>query len=178
MSEKNLEKLLKPKLSDSLKDYNIEVSANLIYRVIINQKGEYFPADPKKAKRGSLAFQTDILIKKNNLPLVVIELKDKRLSTHDIITYSYKAQKHKEIYPYLRYGLVLGGWDIISNKFFNHNSDFDFVVALGKLNNLDSIKELIRIVKGQLKDAESLLKVLEEKNKTRIFNNKLEIIDI
>ncbi|MBC7081821.1 MAG: hypothetical protein H5T44_06250 [Thermoplasmatales archaeon] len=54
---------------------------------------------PQKPKRGRLAFQNDILIKKGDLPLVVIEAKYNSLTTHDILVYSTKALKHKEVYP-------------------------------------------------------------------------------
>jgi len=91
--------------------------------VIINENFKFEPNKPRKPKRGSYAFQTDLLIirKNNKLPLVVLETKYGGFSTHDVLTYSSKAQKHKEVYPYLRYGLVVGGTDKITNNFFIHN---------------------------------------------------------
>ena len=43
---------------------------------------------------------------KKSIPLVVMKIKFGRFKTHDVLTYSAKALKHKEIYPCLRYGLV------------------------------------------------------------------------
>jgi len=50
------------------------------------------------------------------LPFVVIETKYGSFSTHDVLIYSTKALKHKEIYPYIRYGFVVGGIDEIYNN--------------------------------------------------------------
>jgi len=90
--------------------YEVKIDENLIYRVIINEKLKFEPNEPRTRRRGSYAFQTDLLIirKDTRFPLVVIETKYNGFSTHDVLTYSTKAKKHKEIYPYLRYGLVVG----------------------------------------------------------------------
>ena len=90
------------------------------------------------------------------------------------MTYSTKAQKHKEIYPYLRYGLVVGGINKITNKFFIHNIGFDFAIALEKTNK-DTIEELIKIVKCQIKNAESILGIFKYKNQTKSFNTQITI---
>jgi len=68
------------------------------------------------------------------LPLVIIETKYGGFHTHDVITYSTKALKHKEVYFYVRYGLVVGGENIIHNKFFVHNVGFDFAIAIDDIN--------------------------------------------
>jgi hypothetical protein len=51
------------------------------------------------------------------------------LTTHDVLTYSTKARKHKQVYPYLRYGLVLGNDPSVPGRFFTHNEALDFCVA-------------------------------------------------
>ena len=66
------------------------------------------------------------------MPLIVIETKYGGFSTHDVLTYSTKAQKHKEVFPFIRYGLLVGGVNKITNKFFIHNIGFDFAVALSE----------------------------------------------
>jgi len=72
---------------------------------MIDENLNFVPVSPQAPKRGILAFQTDLLIAKNSIPLAVIETKYGGFSTHDVLVYSVKAQKHKETYPYLRYGL-------------------------------------------------------------------------
>jgi len=155
-----------------LKGYEVKRNENLIYKVIVNENMQFNPKDPKKPKRGNLSFQTDLMIKKNDLPLVVIETKFGGFSTHDVLTYSTKALKHKEVYPYLRYGFVVGGVKIIQNRFFTHNLGFDFAIAIEDINNLRSFLDL---VKRQIKNSEMLLRIMKEKNKTKLFSSNLVV---
>lgn len=142
-------------------DYSIEEKRNLIYKVIIGENLEYKPNDPKNPKRGNYAFQTDIVIAKSNLPFVIIETKYRDFSSHDVLTYSTKALKHKEIYPYIRYGLVVGGKDEIDNKFFTHNVGFDFAIALKEIDDAD-LQRLNIIIREQLESAKLLLDIFCE----------------
>jgi hypothetical protein len=65
---------------------------------------------------------------KVQIPRVVMEFKP-GLSSHDVITYSTKARKHKNVYPYLRYGLGIGNEATIPGRFFIHNEALDFCIA-------------------------------------------------
>lgn len=116
---------------------------------MIDSDGRLQPDNYNLPTRGNLAFQTDIMIKDNNkkIPLVVLEVKLGGFSTHDILTYSNKALKHKEVYQCLRYGLIICENDIIDRKFFIHNVGFDFALALKDISNVD---ELIKIVEKQV----------------------------
>jgi len=175
MNEPKFAERLKNKIQERLGSsrYEVKTGKNLIYKIIVNPRGQFEPEEAKAPKRGAFAFQTDLLItmKSQQLPLVVIETKYNAFSTHDILTYSTKAQKHKEIYPYLRYGLVVGGIDIIQNRFFTHNSGFDFALALKRIDDR-SLAKLIKIIKEQIKSAEMILDILTEKNRTRSFNTR------
>ena len=89
--------------------------------------------NPKQPMRGQSAFQTDLCVFEElsdgtDIPRVVMEFK-RTLSTHDVLTYSTKATKHKQVYPYLRYGLVVGSIERIPGRFFTHNEGLDFCLA-------------------------------------------------
>ena len=129
MNEKDFTEIIYRELENSLVNsgYIVSIYENLLYKLIIDDRGELQPHNFKSPARGQYAFQTDIVIKKRinekvSIPLVVIEIKYGGLTTHDVLTYSAKALKHKDIYPYLRYGLVLGGLKSIPNRFFVHKS--------------------------------------------------------
>ena len=185
MNETEFKEKLREKLQEELKDYEVKVekNKNLIYKVIINEKFVFEPNTPREPKRGSYAFQTDLLItsKDNSLPLVVIETKCKTSknttppTTHEVLIYSTKAQKHKEIYPYLRYGLVVGGENKIPKRFFTHNIGFDFAYALNSVDDNDSIKDLAKTIKQQIENAYLLLDILRNKNQTKKFNTIIKI---
>ncbi len=177
MNETEFTETLLKELRKALEGYEIKKGEVLIYKVIVNENGEFNPGDPQNPRRGNLSFQTDLLIRKNNLPLVVIEAKCGGFSTHDILTYSTKALKHKEVYPYLRYGLVVGNTKVITNKFFTHNAGFDFALALENMHN-DKLYELVEIIEQQLRAAEFLLDILKHKNRTRLFNTNIQVENV
>ena len=79
----------------------VEKNENLLYKLFIDARGKLSPSNFDNPKRGQLAFQIDILIKKksNNVPLVVIEIKYGGFYTHQVLIYSTKALKYKEVYP-------------------------------------------------------------------------------
>lgn len=168
--EEKFVKNLKRKIKLNNKEYTVEIKKNLIYKVIIvndsddNNRLKYIPKNPEKPSRGVYAFQTDLLIKQKStkLPLVIIEIKYGNFSSHDILSYSTKALKHKEIYPYVRYGFIVGGKNNIDNRFFKHNAGFDFAFAVK--NQID-LENLNRIIKAQIESAESLLNIFVSKNK-------------
>jgi hypothetical protein len=106
--------------------------ANLYYELFLDRKLELAVKDTKTPKRGNSAFQTDICICENlegvDFPRVVIEFKGS-ITTHDVLTYSAKAGRHKQIYPCLRYGLLASGLTSIPSRFFIHNENLDFFIA-------------------------------------------------
>jgi hypothetical protein len=149
--------------------YAVESGKNLLYRLQIGPTGQVHPTEEEQRdpKRGRFyAFQTDILVKKANppTPLVVVELKFGGFSTHDVITYSAKATRHKEIYPYLRYGFVLGGRKPLTNKFFTHNQGFDF--AMFVLHLRTDGEKLVRMIRRQISHAETLIDVMRNDRAT------------
>lgn len=156
-------------LKKAFSNYTVTEGENLLYKLFIDTEGNLQPSSYGKPKRGQWAFQTDILIKNHAVPLVVIETKYGGFSTHDVLTYSTKALKHKEVYPYIRYELLVGEISKIQGRFFTHNVGFDFAIALR--NTEEEFKELVEIVKGQIKNAELMLDVLNRKDIRKFVTN-------
>jgi len=162
-------------LKKNLPQYNIKTKENLLYKMIIDSEGKLQPKSYKNPKRGQYAFQIDVLIRnKDNMPLVAIETKSGGFSTHDVLTYSTKAVKHKEIYPYLRYGFIVGEKSKIDRKFFIHNLGFDFVIAVKNLEH--DLDKLVEIVMKQIEAAEQISKILEKKeNQPSLYATNVEL---
>lgn len=80
-------------------------------------------------------YETDLLIYENIkekdliFPRVIVESKYERINTHAAITYNEKAQKHKDLMPQLRYGLMLGNWGnrALPGRLLKNGSNFDFM---------------------------------------------------
>ena len=163
MKESEVVKKIKECLEKELKNYIIKDKSNLFYELYLN-KDLKLNVNTKKPKRGYSAFQTDLCIYRkldNNieLPIVAIEFK-RSLSTHDIITYSEKALRHKKIYPQLRYGMLSYDIEKISGKFFTHNIGIDFYYVIKKVGE---------------KEKENIVKIL---NKEIIISKNLEEINL
>jgi hypothetical protein len=86
----------------------------------------------------SMPFETDLLIYEqiNDIlkPRIVIEAKQSSITTHDAITYSYKAQSHKTVTPFLRYGIMIGNREHypLPGRLFRHGANFDFMISFQK----------------------------------------------
>ena len=147
----------------STRHYLVEAHSNLLYRFVVDSSGKTDPEDYLNPTRGQGAFQADIVVRdqKHKVPLVVIELKSGGFSTHDVLTYSTKAIKHKEIYPYLRYGFLVTDRKFIRDKFFVHNVGFDFALAVA--NDAAGREELLHVVKRQLIICSRLISIPKEK---------------
>lgn len=94
-----------------------------------------YSSEGQKASH-TIQYETDILIKENTLdgrwkPRVIIEAKINSVTTHDAITYSQKAASHKQVHPYLRYGILIGNRKHypLPGRLFRHGAHFDFMIS-------------------------------------------------
>jgi len=125
----------------------IKRKANLFYQLTLNRELKLDVKNTALPVRGRSAFQTDICIFEvlNGIefPRVVIEFKA-ALNSHDILTYSTKAGKHKKIYPCLRYGLLVSEVESIPNRFFIHNENLDFFIAAKHYKSEADIRPFVK----------------------------------
>jgi hypothetical protein len=111
----------------------IERGACLLYEITVDNRLA-LAVNTRDPRRGQSAFHTDLCVfdavaEEVRIPRVVLEFKE-RLTTHDVLTYSAKARKHKQVYPYLRYGLVISRLSTVPGLYFKHNEALDFAVAV------------------------------------------------
>lgn len=104
-----------------------------------------------------IGYETDILIFEQIddskwKPRIIVETKIKSVTTHDAITYSQKAQTHKNVHPYLRYGILIGNrMDYpLPGRLFRHGQHFDFMLSWKSFKGDNSEwKTLIEILKSE-----------------------------
>lgn len=133
MSEKEWVQSIIPAIEKVLqkkdKQLFIKEAFKLLYALEVKSYTENEPNKPVDSR-----FETDILIgeKKNGtwIPRVVIEAKLGSVTTHDAITYSQKAMAHKNVHPYLRYGIIVGKIPNIPGRLIRHGNNFDFMLAV------------------------------------------------
>lgn len=97
------------------------------------------------------------------IPRVVIECKLDRITTHDALTYSAKASTHKQVHPYVRYGILIGSWGDYGfpTRLFRHGAYFDFMVLwAGKEPTDDEWYDLIGILTDEVKSSRRIQHLL------------------
>lgn len=131
-------------------------------------------------------FETDMVVyeKLNSTikPRVIIEAKLREITTHDAITYSYKAEKHKNITPYLRYGIMLGGREHhpLPGRLYRHGTNFDFMFSFAetKPNKLewDSFTSMILKEIEYSRQMEEMLHESRQKGRKRYYMLQKQLV--
>ena len=163
------QKILRPPLL-------IRRHACLLYQVTINNHLS-LTVDPKKPVRGDSAFQTDLCVFEEKaddvvIPRVVLEFKV-RITTHDVLTYSAKARKHKQVYPYLRYGLIVEDVPHVPGRFFTHNESLDFFVALKGIRGKALNSLFTRLLSAEVKTSKLLEAIAYERSRPKLFRTEV-----
>ena len=136
MNENEWTKTICDKLQDSLPEKKLY--AETLQKVPYLQEIDWYTDEWEPEYRVPAKFETDLLIyeKENDkiVPRVIVEAKLKSITTHDAIAYSYKAEKHKNITPYLRYGVMLGDRNNapLPGRLYRHGTNFDFMFSFSK----------------------------------------------
>ncbi len=137
-------------------------------------------------ERAAMTYQTDLLVTESAAngtwkPRVVIELKLGEPTTHDAITYSQKATAHKNVHPYLRYGILIGSVKSLSGRFFRHGENFDFM-ASWKTEDPDANELLTfsKLLEHEVRASQNMERVLfdtrsQDRQRYSIFHRKLEL---
>ena len=155
----------------------IDVLKKIPYAFEISSFNDEWEID--KNSFSETSFETDMVVyeKLNNkiVPRVIIESKVGTVTTHDAITYSHKAMYHKNVIPYVRYGIMLGARETypLPGRLFRHGTNFDFLFSF--VDYLPSDKEInafIEMVKKEItysRQFEEILSNSRSRNRKRYF---------
>lgn len=131
-------------LGNSDESLAIRIQAKLPYGYEIRAYGE-------KPETEEISFATDFIVVESSSngtwkPRVVVEAKVTNINTHDAITYSHKAANHKAIFPYLRYGMMLGNRQHypLPGRLYRHGTQFDFMISFREYSLSTSELEAFR----------------------------------
>ena len=131
MRENDWTAMIGGKLEAELPDLLVES----LRRIPYSQEIESYSEDWQPNYLNHMRFETDMVVYEKvdsvDKPRVIIEAKLDRITTHDAITYSYKAEKHKAITPYVRYGIMIGEREHypLPGRLFRHGTNFDFMFS-------------------------------------------------
>ena len=122
----------------------------------------------KSKEHSTLAFETDLLVyeKEDSIkPRVIIESKINTITTHDAITYSNKAQTHKNVTPYIRYGIMLGNRKNfpLPGRLFRHGANFDFLISFKDFILSDEeMSAFINLIKKEISYSQKIEEMIYE----------------
>jgi hypothetical protein len=135
--------------------------------------------DPRKPVKGQSAFETDLCVFERRaegleIPRVVMEFKS-HITTHDVITYSAKARKHKQVYPYLRYGIIMAAEKTIPGRLFVHNEALDFGLAVLGVGYGSFAEMLGKIIEREVEASRQLEEIAFSKPNAVAFYSALTL---
>ena len=111
----------------------IDVLKKIPYAFEISSFNEEWEVDTEGFNKTS--FETDMVvyekIGEKIIPRVIVESKVGTVTTHAAITYSHKAMYHKNVIPFVRYGIMLGARENypLPGRLFRHGTNFDFLFS-------------------------------------------------
>ena len=126
----------------------IDVLKKIPYALEISSFNEEWEADTESLDE--TVFETDMVVyekvDEKIIPRVIVESKVGSVTTHDAITYSHKAMYHKNVIPFVRYGIMLGARETypLPGRLFRHGTNFDFLFSF--MDYVPSEKELTTFV--------------------------------
>jgi hypothetical protein len=187
MTESQFTKQLIAHLSARITDAKVGSKISVLYEMPIDDDGAVHmgvDADSGEPIRGGgTGFEQDILVYEAKatggtsiIPRVIVEVKYKRVTTHDAIVYSYKADCIKRIYPFCRYGMVIGDAKNIPGRVLRHGRGFDFIVAMAYPLVPRQVDEICSIVGEELAASRCYGVVMRSKSKVRLLRRQLTVI--
>jgi hypothetical protein len=113
--------------------------------------------DDEPEKTNLIKYETDLIVCQNLLenewkPRIIIEGKLNLVTTHAAITYSQKAATHKNVHPFLRYGILIGNRKHypLPGRLFRHGAHFDFMLSwVGYVPTEQEWEDFIEVIKAE-----------------------------
>lgn len=144
-----------------------------------------YDSELKESSEHVMAFETGLFIyekvKDIIKPRIIIEAKVDNVSTHDAITYSYKAQSHKNVTPYIRYGIMLGNRKHypLPGRLFRRGTNFDFMISFkGYELSEYEVSSFVELIKKEISYSKNIEEMLYEsrcKDRKRYFMLQKEL---
>lgn len=185
ITEERFTELLIKRIGELPEEYLIEKKLTVLYDLSISQDGNIHMGvdlDSGYPIRGKgKGFEQDIVIYRELenahtaiIPYIIAEVKYRSVTTHDAIVYSKKAEKIRSVYPYVRYGLILGNFHSIPGRVIRHGESFDFITAIEYPFSEESVRELRKLLLSELHTSENMESIRSSKKKIITIQKKYE----
>lgn len=186
MTEDEFADRLAKKLNGRIGSHEVAVKKSLLYDLSFDHKGVITKGVDEKTgvpiRGGGRGFEQDILVydkvtggDTSVIPRIVAEIKFGNVTTHDAIVYSEKADRIRRVYPYVRYGFILGGMSHIPGRVLRLGQRFDFIAALGEELADDEMEKFSALLRNEASASMKLVEILFEKKKLSLYHKSLII---
>ena len=162
---------------DFSEEIHIDTLKKIPYAFEISHFNEEWELDADSFDK--TAFETDLVIYEKAdgkiIPRVIVEAKVGTVTTHDAITYSHKAMYHKNVIPFVRYGIMLGARETypLPGRLFRHGTNFDFLFSfVGYEPTEVEKKQFVAMVKREIeysRQIEEILSNSRSRNRKRYY---------
>ena len=184
LSEDSFADLLVSAITPSLHPHKVGRKRSLLYELSFDQHGVVaMGVDPDTGEpiRGhGRGFEQDILVFDETaaghtsvVPLIVAEVKFGSVTTHDVIVYSEKADRIRRVYPYLRYGFVLGGLSHIPGRVLRLGQRFDFIATLSAELGPAELNWFCQLMRDEVEASLTLTALLFGRRKSKLLQKHL-----
>ena len=184
MDEAGFTKALIEQLRPSFPGREIEAGKSIFYSLFIDENGNIPINQNEKGepvRGGGIGFEQDILIYERVsgqtciVPRVAVEVKFGGVTTHDAIVYSEKARRLRNVYPYLRYGFLVGNLQSLPARLLRIGTDFDFVIGISNPPLQEEQDHLIALLKEEIETSQKLGMIFSRKVSVRQLRRKVII---
>lgn len=184
MDEKSYTKALVDELRPSFPGYELETGVSIFYSLYIDEAGN-IPINQNEngepIRGNGTGFEQDILLyervsgQTNIVPRVAVEMKFGGVTTHDAIVYSEKARRLRYVYPYLRYGFLIGDVATLPPRLLRLGTDFDFILRMSN-PPLDGEKnQFTKLLKEEIETSKKLGRVFSRQTSVELLRRKIII---
>ncbi len=157
--------------------YNLTIDDDGRVRMGVDEEGEPIRGRGK-------GFEQDFLIYENPgssyanpvIPRVIAEVKYNHVTTHDAIVYSEKARRIRAVYPYVRYGLILGGFSCIPGRVLRLGEGFDYILAIVHPLQSKDVLYVRNLLTEELDASRALARIAFGRKQIASFRRKIEIL--
>jgi hypothetical protein len=171
-------------LESLLTPHRVGRKRSLLYDLSFDHKGNVtMGVDPDTGTpvRGQgRGFEQDILIFDDStdshtsvIPRVVLEIKVGSVTTHDVIVYSEKADRIRRVYPYVRYGFILGGMANIPGRVLRLGQRFDFVAIISEQLAESEVAEFGELLREEAAASIKMTELLFARSKPKLVRRAL-----
>lgn len=184
MDEISFTKALVEQLQPSFPDYELKPGISIFYSLYIDEGGN-IPINQNEngepIRGNGTGFEQDILLyervsgQTHIVPRVAIEVKFGGVTTHDAIVYSEKARRLRYVYPYLRYGFLIGGVPSLPPRLLRLGTDFDFILRMSNPPLQKEKDQLTSLLKEEIETSQKLGQIFSRKASVEFLRRKVTI---